>query len=125
MKLNFYQGLIALSVILGGVLAGLKYGMGYYEQGNYIWFALLFFVLLTWFSYSYTLGAKLEKNKLFTSRFFMTMGLRLIFTIIFLVIYLISNPQRDPIFVITFMILYLFYTMFEINHLVSKLRREN
>ena len=125
MKLDFNRALVVISLICAAIIAGLKYGMNFYDQGNYIWYALAFFVLLTWFSYHYTAQAKMEKNRFFTNRFFLTMGIRLILTILFLLIYLISNPQRDPIFVISFMLLYLFYTMFEINYLVSKLRREN
>lgn len=124
MQKAFYTHLGILSAICGAILAGLKYGLSFYE-GPQIWYALLFFIVLTVFSYSYVASAKKQDNNFFVKRFFITMGLRLIFCIIFLVIYMISRPEREPIFVLTFMILYLFYTMFEIYYLVSKLRREN
>jgi hypothetical protein len=125
MKLGFNIGIILLSLAVAAAIAGLKYGLGFYSGENHIWFAWLFFILLTWASYKWTLSAKPETNRFFTSRFFSSMGLRLFFCLIFLVIYLISNPQHDPVFVLSFMMLYLFYTMFEIYFLVYKLRREN
>ncbi len=96
----------------------------WYDQGNTIWFALGFFIALTVFSYQWTMAANKLKNSKFVGRFFLALGLRIILCAIFLAIYLIISENRDQVFLVTFMILYLFYTLFEIYHLVTKLRTE-
>lgn len=122
--MKFYRDLLFLTLPLVGLIALLQSIMSWYDQGNVIWFALGFYVVLTIVSYEWTLRANKLKNSKFVGRFFLTTILRIILCGIFLAIYLIISENRDKIFVVTFMILYLFYTMFEIYHLVTKLRPE-
>lgn len=122
--MKFYLQLVILTFVLFVPLALMKYGLDLYSQGNTIWFSLAFFTLLTIVSYQYTMSANKLKNSKFVTRFFVTTGIRIILCAIFLAIYLIISENRDKVFVVTFMILYLFYTMFEIYHLVTKLRPE-
>lgn len=122
--MKFYRNLLMLTLPLVGLLALLQSIMGWYQQGNVIWFTLGFYVLLTVVSYEWTMRANKLKNSKFVGRFFLATVVRIILCGIFLAIYLIISENRDKIFVVTFMILYLFYTMFEIYHLVTKLRPE-
>lgn len=122
--MKFYRDLVLLTVPLGIILAVMQSVFGWYDQGNVIWFTLGFYVVLTIVSYEWTLRANKLKNSKFVGRFFLATILRIILCGIFLAIYLIISENRDKIFVVTFMILYLFYTLFEIYHLVTKLRPE-
>lgn len=122
--MKFYAQLIILTLVLTLILAGLKFGLDWYPQGNVIWFALGFFTLLTAVTFQWTVSASKLKNNAFVKRFFLNTGLRIFFCGVFLAIYLIISENRDKVFVVTFMLLYLFYTLFEIYHLVTKLRPE-
>lgn len=51
-------------------------------------------------------------------------GIRLLLCVLFLAIYLIISDLKSKTFIIYYLILYLFYTIFEITQLVSKLRPE-
>ncbi|MBI1307664.1 MAG: hypothetical protein GC181_13760 [Bacteroidetes bacterium] len=88
------------------------------------WGALAFFLSLTLFlnwlgDYMMTKGSRTFLNFVYGSTF-----IRFIFSIFFIVIYLIVNEVVDKYFIFTFGLLYLFYTAFEIFHLVTKLRAE-
>lgn len=122
--MKFYLYLLILTLFLAGLLAAAQTLLGWYGQGNLIWFALGFYVLLSVVSFQYTLSAKHLENNRFVGRFLMTTGMRIILCAIFLAIYLIISVEREQSFVLTFMCLYLFYTIFEIYHLVIKLRPE-
>ena len=50
--------------------------------------------------------------------------MRFIFSIFFVVIYLMVNEVRDKIVIVNFLFLYLLFTTFELYHLVTKLRTE-
>ncbi len=51
-------------------------------------------------------------------------ALRFFLSILFIVSYLIISDKKDVPFVILFMSMYFFFTMFELIHLVAKLRAE-
>ena len=122
--MKFYKNLILLSALFVVLIALAQSFMGWYQQGFTIWYTLAFFIVLNIVSYQYTIAGRKMENNRFVSRFLLTTGIRIIFCAFFLAIYLIINEQRDQVFVVTFMMLYLFYTLFEIYHLVTKLRPE-
>jgi hypothetical protein len=66
---------------------------------------------------------EMEHNK-FIGRFLFVTIFRIIISGLFIAIYLIINAERDKAFVVSILLLYLFYTLFEIYHLVTKLRAE-
>lgn len=51
-------------------------------------------------------------------------ALRFFLSVLFVLSYLIISDKKDVPFVILFMSMYFFFTMFEIIHLVAKLRAE-
>jgi len=88
------------------------------------WGGLVFFFALTSFIYFIGQNALNKSQRTFTNAVYGSMGLRFIFSVFFIVIYLIVNELRDKIFIAEFLLLYLLFTMFEIYHLVAKLRTE-
>jgi peptidoglycan/LPS O-acetylase OafA/YrhL len=122
--MKFYLKLILLTVILLVLTAGYLY---IFEPGEDMWF---------WASLSYyfvlgvVIGWKSQKAVLSksNSRFFAgvmgSIGIRMLFCVVFLAIYLMVSDLKSNEFVVYYLILYLFYTIFEIYQLVSKLRPE-
>jgi len=122
--MKFYLKLILLTVILLVLTAGYLYT---FEPGENVWF---------WASISYyfvlgvLIGWKSQKAVLSksNSRFFAgvmgSIGIRMLLCVIFLAIYLMVSDLKSNEFVVYYLILYLFYTIFEIYQLVSKLRPE-
>ena len=51
-------------------------------------------------------------------------GLRMLFCVLFIVIYWVAAKERNTYFVLYFFILYLFFTVFEIRFLLTKLRTD-
>jgi len=51
-------------------------------------------------------------------------GLRMLFSIIFIAMYLVISDIKSNVFVVYYLFLYLLFTIFEIYHLVHKLRTE-
>jgi peptidoglycan/LPS O-acetylase OafA/YrhL len=122
--MKFYLKLILLTVILLVLTAGYLYIL---EPGEDMWF---------WASLSYyfvlglVIGWKSQKAVLSksNSRFFAgvmgSIGIRMLLCVVFLAIYLMISDLKSNEFVVYYLILYLFYTIFEIYQLVSKLRLE-
>jgi len=122
--MKFYLKLILLTVILLVLTAGYLYT---FEPGENVWF---------WASLSYyfvlgvLIGWKSQKAVLSksNSRFFVgvmgSIGIRMLLCVVFLAIYLMVSDLKSNEFVVYYLILYLFYTIFEIYQLVSKLRPE-
>jgi hypothetical protein len=122
--MKFYLKLILLTVILLVLTAGYLY---IFEPGEDMWF---------WASLSYyfvlgvVIGWKSQKAVLSksNSRFFAgvmgSIGIRMLFCVVFLAIYLMVSDLKSNEFIVYYLILYLFYTIFEIYQLVSKLRPE-
>ncbi|MCB9261258.1 MAG: hypothetical protein H6607_02625 [Flavobacteriales bacterium] len=88
------------------------------------WLSLAFFFLLTLGISTFHNRMTTSNNKTFMSLLYGSMGLRFIFSIFFIVIYLIYNEITDKLVVVIFLILYLLFTSFELFHLVTKLRAE-
>lgn len=121
---SFLFKLTGLTLILSGIIFVLLNNVPAYNPGAFIWIAVTFFYLLTLLLYSMAMMGLKRSQKTFTVSVLGSMTLRFIFSILFLVIYLIINPEKNKAFIISFLLLYLFYTIFEIFQLVRKLRPE-
>lgn len=122
--MKFYLKLSLLTVILLVVTAGYLY---VFEPGEDLWF---------WASLSYyyvlgiVIGWKSQKavisksNSQFFAGVMGSIGIRMLLCVVFLAIYLMVSDLKSNEFVVYYLILYLFYTIFEIYQLVSKLRLE-
>lgn len=120
----FIAKLSALTLVLGAIIYSLLAYWPVYNPGPFVWIALAFYFLLTLGLYSLSLMGLQRNNRTFSTAVFGSMTIRFIFCILFLVIYLIINKEKNIPFIITYLILYLFYTIFEIFQLVRKLRPE-
>lgn len=86
--------------------------------------AYFFFLFITFFLNWMAERALNRSHAMFINFVYGTTLIRFIFSIFFIVIYLIINGVAERSFIFSFVFLYLFFTTFEIFHLVSKLRAE-
>ncbi|MFT7592085.1 MAG: hypothetical protein ACI9UJ_002014 [bacterium] len=88
------------------------------------WLAIGFFFALNMLIHFISQTALKSSQKSFLTFMYGSIGLRFIFSIFFIVIYLIVNDIMDKVVIVNFLILYLLFTTFELYHLVAKLRTE-
>ena len=88
------------------------------------WAALGFFMTLNLLIHFLSINMLKSSQKSFLTFVYGSIAMRFIFSIFFVVIYLMVNEVRDKIVIVNFLILYLLFTTFELYHLVAKLRTE-
>ena len=91
----------------------------------YIWWVLLFFLFITFFTHYIThLGFKHDSENLH-AYFYASMGVRMVFSIIAIFVYRYFHEEKVVQFVFNFFALYFIYTGFEIYALLSNLRQNS
>ena len=124
MNMKFSVKLIILTIVLAIVTFGFLYVREQTEQG-WFWAALGFY-----FVAGLVIGLRTQKavtsdsNSQFFTGVMGSIGIRMLLCIVFLAIYLMVSDLKAKEFIVYYLILYLFYTIFEISQLVSKLRPE-
>lgn len=124
-KDKFYMHLVVLTLLLALVIFGIQNFQQKIVVGNLTWLALIYFFLLTLIIYRISYSALLKKNEIFLGRIYSAIGLRFVFSVFPLILYLMFYPQRQIPFVIAYLFLYFFYTAFEIYYLVVNLRPDS
>lgn len=124
MDLKFVLRLSGLTVVLSLATAVFFY-FNQVEEDSWYWGALLFYfilgLLIGWRSHKAVIS---ESNSAFFTGVLGGTGLRMLFSLVFLAIYLVISDIKATSFIAYYLFLYLFYTIFEISQLVSKLRAE-
>ena len=124
MKLKFISKLSVITAILAVLTFAFIYIAQPAEQWWY-WGALIFYFAVGSIIGLRTQRAVLsESNSLFFTGVMGAIGIRMLLCIIFLAIYLMVSELKQKEFIVFYLFLYLFYTIFEISQLVSKLRPE-
>ncbi|NNJ55881.1 MAG: hypothetical protein HKP14_07100 [Bacteroidia bacterium] len=112
-----------MSLFLAGATFGVLNYIDTTEQ-SWFWGALVFYVFLGLAIGWITQRSVNSSNSAFFRGVMGATGLRMILSVLFLAIYLIISDIKAMEFVVYYLILYLFFTIFEIYQLVSKLRTE-
>lgn len=95
------------------------------QETYWYWIALGFYTVV-----GVVIGKRSQRavlsasNSTFFTGVIGAIGIRLLLCVLFLAIYMIISDLKSKTFIIYYLILYLFYTIFEITQLVSKLRPE-
>ena len=124
MPIKFISRLLILGLIVGILDIIYFYFINEPEQVWY-WSALLYYLLL-----GLIIGKRSHKaiandsNSAFFMGIMSGTGIRMLFSIIFIAIYLIVSDIKSNLFIGYYLFLYLLFTIFEIYHLVHKLRTE-
>lgn len=122
--ISFLSKLLLMTAVIVGAIYFLEMVWPDYQPGYFVWISVVFYFFLTVGLFSLSMMGLKRNNRTFSTAVFGSMTIRFIFCILFLVIYLIINKEKNVAFIVTYLILYLFYTIFEIFQLVRKLRPE-
>jgi len=87
------------------------------------WYMLAGMVLLTALMHYSVLQISEKSASSFSSRFMMISGIKMMVYLIFITIYVFSFTTQAKIFLISFFILYLIFTLFEVFQIVIYLKR--
>jgi hypothetical protein len=123
-KFNFHKSLVALTLICGLLIFAFQSFQSKWVLDSLVWISLFYFFCLTWLTFKIANSGFKKDNKTFITRIYGAIGIRFIFSISPLIIYLIFYPKREMPFIIAYLLLYFFYTAFEIYYLVVNLRPE-
>jgi hypothetical protein len=124
MRLGFVPKLLILSIALAVCTAAFLY-FSHAKEPLWFWGALLFY-----FVAGLIIGMRTQKavSSESNSQFFTGVmggtGLRMLISLLFIGTYLITSNLKTNQFILYFLFLYLFFTIFEIYQLVRKLRPE-
>lgn len=124
MKLGFVSKLLILSIALAVCTAAFLY-FSHAKEPLWFWSALFFY-----FVTGLIIGMRTQKavSSESNSQFFTGVmggtGLRMLISLLFIGTYLITSNLKSNQFIIYFLFLYLFFTIFEISQLIYRLRAE-
>jgi hypothetical protein len=114
---------VVLAIIVAGIMFAIHSAIGR-PVSVWSWLAIGFFLALNTIIHFLSQNALKSSQKSFLTFVYGSIGMRFIFSIFFIVIYLIVNDVMDKVVVVNFLILYLLFTTFELYHLVTKLHTE-
>lgn len=121
---NPYLQIIAFGIILYiGTIAILT--IISYHLPIISWYALVYFTLMTLGLHYLVAPYISSKNKNFINIFLGTLGIRMLLSLAFLLLYLLFSTNRELPFISYYLLLYLFFAGFEIYLLLSKLRADS
>lgn len=122
---KFIRNLILFSVALAvpGIIFSLTVAPRYYSPALPYLYLLFFIVTLV----TYYLALKYVKKKIssFVNFYMLTTFIKLLLFIIIIVVYLMVNKPDALPFVVSFFILYLLFTVFEVVNLLHITKSEN
>jgi hypothetical protein len=87
-----------------------------------IWVIVIFFTLVNLLLYYMSISTASKSNGAFINAVFGAIGIKLFLCIVFIIIFLINDRSDTVWFTINFLVLYLFFTAFEIYSLLYNLR---
>jgi len=119
---RFTRSLVIFSTLIASIMLAIPSVNQNIQIESITWIALIYYVLLSYITFRITHSAVAKDNKTFITRTYSAIGIRFIFTLFPLIIYLLFSPERSIIFVIVYLLLYLLFTSFEIYFLVVNLR---
>jgi hypothetical protein len=122
---SFYKIISLSSLVMAICIGSLDYFNDSFSISLLIWPSLLYLYLLSCLIYFVSNSGLKKDNKTFLTRIYSSIGIRFIFSLSPLLIYLFFMPSKDIYFIISYLFLYFFYTAFEIYFLVANLRPDS
>lgn len=119
---RFTKSLLLFSIVLSCLIGLVQSAQQTIVLNNLVWIALLYYVLLSYITFRITHSSIQKDNKTFITRTYSAIGIRFIFSLFPLLIYLLFSSNKELPFVIAYLLLYLLFTSFEIYFLVVNLR---
>ncbi len=88
------------------------------------WILLSIISVLTGILHYSNVQASTKKASRFATGFLMITGIKMMIYLILITSYVLLNPEKASIFLISFFILYIFYTTFEVLSILTHLRNK-
>jgi hypothetical protein len=117
--IRFYIFLIAITLIQIGVALCIPHLVPTKDVINAIFFMTILTALIYPIAY---MGAGKKDGYAFIISAYLTIGIRFIFSIFYILYYRYTRTNYELGFIFSFFITYIFYTVFEITSLTAKLR---
>ena len=117
--MKFLKGLTIYTAIIGIVTIGFVFLLPEKFITPVLYYILIFFYSVTLIMYYVLLKASEKRFSKFTTYFMLATFLKLMLYIAVLLIYVLLNRLDAIPFIITFFILYVFYTVFEVISILS------
>ena len=118
----FFKKLSIFTLSVGVVILAVQQVLTKYPITNYAFILLAYYYALSFATGMITHSGLKKDNKTFMSRTYSAIGIRFVFSIFPLLIYLLFSNSRDLALIVVYILLYFFYTSFEIYFLVVNLR---
>lgn len=124
-KTLFFKKLSSFTVFLACLILIIQNFQDKLVLGNLIWASLLYYYLLSLSTGLITISGMKKNNKTFITRTYSSIGIRFIFSIFPLAIYLFFSATQEIPLIVAYLLLYFLYTSFEIYFLVITLRPDS
>ncbi|QMU26898.1 hypothetical protein [Adhaeribacter radiodurans] len=123
--MSFIKSLGLITIVLCLIFAALVYLQGYNWIHPYIWYMILFFLIVTGFTYYIvSAGSKSDPGN-FQMYYLGSTLFRVLMCMGVVFVYVYFATQRELQFTLNFFLLYFIYTGFEIYHILTNLRRNS
>ena len=88
-------------------------------------FVVLFFYLSTNLVHAYFLTIADKSNSRFTSKYMAVNYIKMFFYLLIAIVFVVLNKEIAKVFVANFLILYIIYTIFEVNEFLKKIKQNS
>ena len=119
---HFTKTLLLLALCCACVIGLIQTAQHYFVLSNLVWIALLYYVLLSYITFRITHSSINKDNKTFFTRTYSAIGIRFLFSLFPLILYMLFSPSVSLPLVVVYLLFYLLFTSFEIYFLVVNLR---
>lgn len=85
---------------------------------------VLFFFVVTNLVHAYFLKIADKSNTRFTSKYMAVNYIKMFFYIVVAIIFVVINREFAKVFVANFLVLYIVYTIFEVNEILKKIKQK-
>ncbi|PSR54778.1 hypothetical protein AHMF7605_15325 [Adhaeribacter arboris] len=121
----FFKSLILITGVIGLILGVLVYLQGYNWVHPYIWYIMLFFLIVTGFTYYIVNAGSKNDPGNFQMYYLGSTLFRVLMCMGVIFVYVYFATERELQFTLNFFLLYFIYTGFEIYHILTNLRRNS
>ena len=121
----FFNKLIILTLCISCAIGLFQNLQNKIYLDHFIWIVLAYFFVLTIVVYFISLSGLKKENKTFLTRTYGAMGLRFVFSFFPLLIYIIFIPKMQLSFVLAYMLIYFFFSVFEVLILTVNFRPDS
>jgi hypothetical protein len=121
-NVSYFPQLIGFTAIISLFIVLIEWQFPARYVHEAVWWIMIFYIILTLLLHFLSVNAANKSNSTFMTAVFGSIGLKLLLSIAFIVFYLLNNRSNALWFGINFIVLYLFFTAFEIYSLLRNLR---